>query len=88
MVSDHFRISPPVIQRLVKNTSGQTFQVYVENNRLSRAHKMLLEGAHTVQEVTASCGFANTNSFYKSFRRHYGFPPSEILNRNSKTINR
>jgi AraC-like DNA-binding protein/ABC-type sugar transport system permease subunit len=88
MVSDHFRISPPVIQRLVKNTSGQTFQVYVENNRLSRAHKMLLEGVHTVQKVTASCGFANTNSFYKSFKRRYGFPPSEILNRNSKTINR
>jgi AraC-like DNA-binding protein len=80
LVSDHFDISPPTLQKLVKKISGLTFLAYVEKQRLTKAHEMLSGGKHTVQEVAVDCGFSNTNSFYKAFKRTFGFPPSDMLN--------
>ncbi|MDR1655486.1 MAG: AraC family transcriptional regulator [Treponema sp.] len=87
MVADHFTISPPTLQKMIKKTSGQTFFSYVEKHRLGKAHKMLSEGGYTIQEVARNCGFSNLNSFYKSFRRYYGFPPGEISNNCQKIMN-
>jgi AraC-like DNA-binding protein len=81
MVSDHFNISPPTLQKLVKKISGQTFLVYVETQRLTKAYETLQAGNCTIQEVAAQCGFSKSDSFYKAFKRTYGFPPSDILNR-------
>jgi AraC-like DNA-binding protein len=86
MVSDRFKISPPTIQKLCKTFFGETFQVYVEKSRLEKARDMLVTGKHTIAETTALCGFANTNSFYKSWRRRYGSSPSETLHLNPKVI--
>ncbi|MDR2303695.1 MAG: AraC family transcriptional regulator [Treponema sp.] len=82
MVSDRFKISAPSIQKLVKKVSGQTFLVYVENLRLSRACEILSTTGHTVTETAALCGFSNANSFSRAFKRVYGFSPSRILNGN------
>jgi AraC-like DNA-binding protein len=81
MISDHFNISPPTLQKLVKKISGQTFLVYVETQRLTRAYEILQTGKGSIQEVAAQCGFSKADSFYKAFKRTYGFPPSDILNR-------
>jgi AraC-like DNA-binding protein len=86
MVSDRFKVSPPTIQKLCKKFFGETFQVYVDKSRLERARVMLVTGKHTIAETAALCGFANTNSFYKSWRRRYGFSPSETLRLNPKVI--
>jgi AraC-like DNA-binding protein len=81
MVLDHFDISQPTLQKLMKIVTGQTFLVYVETRRLTRAYEMLQAGNCTIQEVAAQCGFSKADSFYKAFKRSYGFPPSDILNR-------
>jgi AraC-like DNA-binding protein len=81
MVSDHFKISPPSLQKLIKNSLGKTFSVYVEQQRLQKAREMLAAGNHTIHEIAGNCGFTNTNSFYKAFRRTFGLSPSEILNK-------
>jgi AraC-like DNA-binding protein len=78
MVQDHFNISQPTLQKLIKELTGNTFLSYVETHRLTRAKELLSEGTYTVREVSEKCGFSNTNSFYKAFRRFYGFPPSDI----------
>jgi AraC-like DNA-binding protein len=81
MVLDHFDISQPTLQKLMKIVTGQTFLVYVETRRLTKAYEMLQMGNHTIQEVAVQCGFSKADSFYKAFKRTYGFPPSDILNR-------
>jgi AraC-like DNA-binding protein len=78
MVTDHFNISKPTLQKLVKNISNQTFLAYVEKHRLSKALEMLSTQNHSINEIASRCGFSNTNSFYKAFKRNYGYPPSEI----------
>jgi AraC-like DNA-binding protein len=78
MISDHFDISPPSIQKLIKKVSGQTFQAYVENCRLSRACEILAEGKHAITETATLCGFSTTRTFSRAFKRVYGFSPSNV----------
>jgi len=78
MVQNHFNISQPTLQKLIKQLTGHTYLSYVETKRLSRARELLSEGTCTIHEVSIKCGFSNTNSFYKAFKRLYGFPPSDI----------
>jgi AraC-like DNA-binding protein len=86
MISDHFTISPPTIRKLVKNMTGLNFQKHVETSRLSKAWEMLKDGGHSVQETARGCGFSSTNSFYRAFKRTYGFSPSEVQSNNHRTI--
>jgi AraC-like DNA-binding protein len=86
MVSDRFDISPPTLQKLIRNISGHTFSTYVEEQRLKKAYKMILEGGHTLLEVAACCGFSNANSFYKAFKRKYGIPPGKISDNPSRLL--
>jgi AraC-like DNA-binding protein len=81
MVQDHFNISQPTLQKLIKEITGHTFLSYVETSRFTRAKELLSEGVFTVREVSEKCGFSSRNSFYKAFKRFYGFPPSDINNR-------
>jgi AraC-like DNA-binding protein len=87
MVLDHFNISQPTLQKLVKQVSGHTYLSYVETRRLTKARELLAEGGYTIQEVSVQCGFSNTNSFYKAFKRFYGFPPRDIKNNHKPGIN-
>jgi AraC-like DNA-binding protein len=48
---------------------------------------LLSGGGFTIQEISAKCGYANTNSFYKTFKKYYGFSPGKILNNNTKPGN-
>ena len=80
MVQDHFNISQPTLQKLTKQVTGQTFLVYVETCRLTKARELLSKGKITIREISEECGFSNTNSFYKAFKKFYGFPPSDIKN--------
>ena len=84
MVQDHFNISQPTLQKLIKQLTGHTFLSYVETHRLARAKELLSEGSHTIKEISAQCGFSNTNSFFKAFKRYYGFPPSDVKNNQKK----
>ena len=88
MVQDEFNISQPTLQKLIKEMTGHTFLSYVESCRLAKARELLLEGACTIQEVSMQCGFSNMNSFYKAFRRVYGFPPSDIRNNSRASVSK
>ena len=79
MVMDHFNISQPTLQKLMKIATGKTFLVYVETKRLEKAMHMILERNHTIQEISGQCGFSKTDSFYKAFKKTYGYAPSDTI---------
>ena len=78
VVMDEFNISQPTLQKIMKINTGQTFLSYVEKERLTKAHNMLLEGLKPVQEIARNCGFSSVNGFYKAFKRRYACSPSNI----------
>jgi AraC-like DNA-binding protein len=77
MVAEHFNISKPTLQNVVKNLTGETVSSYIENKRLKKAWELLTAGCSTLADVAKESGFASLNSFYKTFKRVYGFPPGK-----------
>ena len=77
-VADHFNIAKATLQKIIKDSTGATLSVYINTLRLERAYRLLKEPGVSVQQVSEMCGFSSTNSFYKAFRRKYGFAPSAI----------
>jgi AraC-like DNA-binding protein len=80
MAADHFGISAPTLQKLVKQCTGQTFLNYVEKRRLERACELLSGGRDNIVHIAQSCGFSSANSFSRSFKRVYGCSPGKLRN--------
>lgn len=78
-VADHFGISKPSLQKIIKAATGATFSVFVSTQRMDRAYQLMQEPGVSVQKVAELCGFSSPNSFYKAFRRKYGVAPSAII---------
>jgi AraC-like DNA-binding protein len=78
MAATHFNISPSTLQKLVKQCTGQTFLSYVEKLRIDKACGLLSSSFDSITMIARACGFSNTTTFYRSFRRLYGFPPSRL----------
>jgi AraC-like DNA-binding protein len=78
MAANHFNISPSTLQKLVKQCTGQTFLNYVEKLRIDKACGLLSGSFDSITRIAQACGFSNTTTFYRSFRRLYGFPPSRL----------
>ena len=74
-VTEHFRISAPTLQKRMNACVGKTFSAYVEELRMNRARKLLMSSDLTIQEISESIGYTNTNSFYKAYRRIFGESP-------------
>lgn len=74
-VTEHFRISAPTLQKRMNACVGKTFSAYVEELRMNKARKALLTTELTIQEISESIGYTNTNSFYKAYRRIFGESP-------------
>lgn len=74
-VTEHFRISAPTLQKRMNACVGKTFSAYVEELRMNKARKALLTTDLTIQEISESIGYTNTNSFYKAYKRIFGESP-------------
>jgi AraC-like DNA-binding protein len=77
-VSSHFGLSDRSIQNLIHKTVAKTFFEYVNEKRMRMAYTLLSESAIPVNDIAAKCGFSLPNSFYKAFKRHFGFPPRDL----------
>ena len=78
MVADHFDISPPTVQKLVKQCTGQTFLNYIEKRRLEHAYELLSKTNENITNIAINCGFSGIVTFSRAFKRKYGFPPSQL----------
>jgi AraC-like DNA-binding protein len=77
-VSSHFGLSDRRIQNLIHKSAAKTFFEYVNEKRMKTAYTLLSESAIPVNDIGARCGFSLPNSFYKAFKRYFGFPPREL----------
>ncbi len=75
MVTDHFHISAPTLQKRIHSCVRKTFSSYVEDLRMEKAHQMLQDTSLTIQEISKAVGYTNANSFYKAYKRRYGEAP-------------
>lgn len=70
-------LNPYYISHLIKNTSGLSFQNFLNYVRLEHAEKLLAENKLTLTQVSESCGFSSPSYFNKCFKIWYNMTPAE-----------
>lgn len=82
MVAQRHRLTPRYIHMLFEG-QGTTFSVFVLQQRLMRAYRMLTSPCHArsaISSIAFAAGFGDLSNFNRCFRRHFGTTPTQIRN--------
>jgi AraC-like DNA-binding protein len=74
------RLSPRYV-RLLFASEGTSFSEFVRDERLNRAHRMLLSPRfdhRRISEIAYEVGFNDLSYFNRTFRRRFGISPGEV----------
>ncbi|MBQ4486488.1 MAG: helix-turn-helix domain-containing protein [Oscillospiraceae bacterium] len=63
------------------DVEGTTFKEYLTRVRIHHASAMLIDGGFPLEEIMKQCGFTNTATFYRVFKRNTGYSPRQYHNR-------
>lgn len=76
-VAQHVNLSPSYFSTLFKEETGENFQAYLLEHRMSVARALLKEGVYKANQVAGMVGFQDEKYFYKVFKKMTGYTPSE-----------
>ena len=75
-VARHAGMSAPSLGRYFRSRTGKTFPAYLNDLRVARVCRLLVETDATVTEVALACGFDSMANFDHQFRRLHGCSPT------------
>lgn len=96
----NFAVSPPTIDELsrlsamsptklkndFKSLYGLPIYEYYQKNRMLKAKSLLVLSKFTIKEVGQMVGYSNLSHFANSFKKEFGFLPSEISARDGVLV--
>lgn len=85
-MENQFGMSGKTIGKIIKSTTGKTFQEYVEECRIELAKQLISEPVVNMKAVAQECGFVNYDTFYKFFKKHTGVSPKQWKNNTDITM--
>ena len=65
------------ISQLVKESTGSTYTVLLQQKRLAKAVALLRGTKLSTQDIIAAVGYDNTSYFYRIFKQRHGITPKE-----------
>ena len=88
----NFAVAPPTIDELArlsamsptklkndfKTLYGLPIYEYYQKNRMLKAKSLLVLAKHTIKEIGQMVGYSNLSHFANTFKKEFGFLPSEI----------
>lgn len=77
-IGRHFGMSRVHLYRKLKALTDQSITELVKAVRLEKALELVREGKLNVSEIAYQTGFTSVSHFSRSFKKHFGKPPSEI----------
>lgn len=85
-IAEMLSVSQEHLSRVFKQDTGIGFKEYLVRFRLQRAEEMLRhETGRAVSEVAYACGFNDGNYFSYTFKKNYGFSPTEVRRKKDET---
>jgi AraC-like DNA-binding protein len=75
-VAQHAGMSEVSLSRYFRSRTGKTFPAYLNELRVARVCRLLVETDATVTEIALSCGFDSMANFDHQFSRLHGCSPS------------
>lgn len=85
-VASVFGFSPAYLSRMFQKYAGINYKAYVLELRTEAGYRLLMNTVQPVGEIALECGFPDSRSFAKAFRRRYGMPPAEYRKKNKKEV--
>lgn len=85
-MENKFSVSGKTIGKIIKSTTGKTFQEYVEGCRIELAKRLITQPDSNMKVVAQECGFINYDTFYKFFKKHTGVSPKQWKNNIDRTM--
>ncbi|GAA4466000.1 hypothetical protein GCM10023093_19270 [Nemorincola caseinilytica] len=68
-------------QRKIKTLTGFSPSELIKSLRLEKAKEMLLKKEGNITETAYATGFTSQSYFTRCFTDHFGYPPSEVVNK-------
>ena len=72
-------LSESQLGRKLKAMTGHTISSFVMRARLNKAKQLLSRRDRSIKEVAFACGFSDLSYFSRSFRKVFGYTPSEFI---------
>lgn len=83
-IAAHIGLNATYLERIYKKRTGRTLWESVTACRLAAAQELLAQPHIPINEIDNMIGFANRQTFYLQFRKHYGMSPSEYRKRSTR----
>ena len=74
-VARQARLSPAYFSDSFRRATGQTFQLYLQQQRLQFACSLLAASDLPISEVCHAAGFNSLSHFVRAFKQQFGVPP-------------
>lgn len=78
-IADEFGFSPSYFSTIFKECMNINFSSYVEQLRMEYAKELILSKKYKIEEIAFKCGYSNTDSFRRTYKRFYGMSPSKTF---------
>lgn len=85
-VARRFNFSVSYCSRLIKASTGVSFNEWKRILRLRRAEHLLLSSNYTIAQISDSVGYANPESFIRIFKKEFHLSPSEYRKSKNRTL--
>lgn len=76
-IAEDFKQPLPTLSRLIKKSTGYTFQELLMRKRFQKAVMFLVETELPVEEIAVNIGYENQSYFYRQFKKRYDMTPNE-----------
>jgi AraC-like DNA-binding protein len=76
-IADAAGVSEPHLYLLFRQHLNNTPHQYILIQRLQHARRLLVSSNNSIKEVGFDCGFSNSESFHRAFKKKYAMTPGE-----------
>lgn len=73
-----FDINPTYLSRFFKEQTGENFIDFINQRRVERAKQFLLDSEEAIHMIAEQCGFANSQSLLRVFKKYEGVTPGQF----------
>jgi len=80
-LGQRFNYHPNHINRMIRRITGLPFHRYLVSKRIKLACHLLCDEGFSVAETAKQCGYSDSASFSKCFKKQTGMSPSEVFKR-------
>ncbi len=75
MIADHLELTSSYLSKKFKNLVGVGLLDYVNQTRVGKAKKLLKHSNASIADIATHCGFVNSNTFIRVFKKYEGVTP-------------